>query len=590
LQAANGKKKKNMNNKRRYTQKAALLQFGLIISLIVVVNIIGSFVFTRFDLTSEKRYTLSQASKDILNSLDDYVYFRVYLEGDFPAGFKKLRRETREMLDEFRAYSKFIDYDFINPSESSNEQERNATYQLLVERGLNPTDLQVRTNEGTQQQLIFPGALVNYRDKEMAVDLLESQVNMSPEAALNSSVRNLEFKLIDIINKVTRLQQPSIAFIEGHGELDADEVYDLTQTLLQSYRVDRIPLNGRLNALTRRSEPDNNGHVRIQTNYDAIVIAKPTTSFDEKDKFIIDQYVMHGGKVLWLVDPVVASMDSLQNTESTVGVDLDVKLDDMLFKYGLRLNKNLLLDLNAAAIGVRTGEAGGRPQIDFFRWFYFPLLEQASTHPLVKNINAVKGEFVSSIDTMIREGIKKTPLLKTSGYTRIAGTPALISLSMLQTEPDQRMFNRSGQTVALLLEGQFQSLYANRMPNEITSSGEISFREESLPTAMIVVADGDMARNQFHGQQGFPLPLGYDQYTRQTFGNKDFLLNALSYLIEGNGLISIRSREIMLRQLDTNKIQQTRLQWQLFNTLLPIALVILFGMILAWVRKNRYAK
>ncbi|MBU2465772.1 MAG: Gldg family protein, partial [Bacteroidetes bacterium] len=317
-----------MNNKRRYTQKAALLQFGLIISLIVVVNIIGSYVFTRFDLTSEKRYTLSQASKDILNSLDDYVYFRVYLEGDFPAGFKKLRRETREMLDEFRAYSKFIDYDFINPSESSNQQERNATYQLLVERGLNPTDLQVRTNEGTQQQLIFPGALVNYRDKEMAVDLLESQVNMSPEAALNSSVRNLEFKLIDIINKVTRLQQPSIAFIEGHGELDADEVYDLTQTLLQSYRVDRIPLNGRLNALTRRSEPDNNGHVRIQTNYDAIVIAKPTASFDEKDKFIIDQYVMHGGKVLWLVDPVIASMDSLQNTESTVGVDLDVKLDD----------------------------------------------------------------------------------------------------------------------------------------------------------------------------------------------------------------------------------------------------------------------
>ena len=579
-----------MNKKRQNIRTAALLRFAMIVSLIVVVNIIGNFVFTRFDLTSEKRYTLSDATKNILTSLDDYVYFRVYLEGDFPAGFKKLRRETREMLDEFRAYSKFIEYEFVNPSESTDTQTRNATYQLLIESGLNPTDLTVQTNEGTKQTVIFPGALVNYRDKELAVELLENQVSMSSEMALNASTQNLEFKLADIINKVTRLQQPAIAFIEGHGELNEDEVYDLTQTLLQSYRVDRIPLNGRLNALTRRTEPDKSGHVKVQTNYDAIVIAKPTKAFDEKDKFIIDQYVMHGGKVLWLIDPVNASMDSLQKSESTVGVDLDLKLDDMLFKYGIKLNKNLLLDLNAAALGVRTGEAGGRPQIEFFRWYYFPLLGQASTHPLVKNINAVKGQFVSGTDTVIHEGIKKTPLLKTSGYTRIVATPALISLSMLQTDPDQRMYNRSGQNVAWLLEGIFSSLFANRMPPEITSSGEISFLEKSSHTAMIVVADGDIASNQFHVQQGYPLPLGYDQYTRQTFGNKDFLLNALSYLIEGDGLISIRSREIMLRQLDTTKVQQTRLQWQLLNTVLPIGLVILFGLFLAWLRKKRYTR
>ena len=579
-----------MNKKRQNIRTAALLQFVLIVSLIVVVNVIGNLVFTRFDLTSEKRYTLSDATKNILTSLDDYVYFRVYLEGDFPAGFKKLRRETREMLDEFRANSKFIEYEFVNPSESADAQTRNATYQLLVESGLNPTDLTVQTNEGMKQQVIFPGALVNHRDKELAVDLLENQINMTSEMALNASTQNLEFKLADIINKVTRLQQPAIAFIEGHGELDDDEVHDLTQTLLQSYRVDRIPLNGRLNALTRRSEPDKSGHVNVQTNYDAIVIAKPTQAFDEKDKFIIDQYIMHGGKVLWLVDAVNASMDSLQTSESTVGVDLDLKLDDMLFKYGLKLNKTLLLDLNAAALGVRTGEAGGRPQIEFFRWFYFPLLGQASNHPLVKNINAVKGQFVSGTDTVIREGIKKTPLLKTSGYTRIAATPALISLSMLQAEPDQRMYSRSGQDVAWLLEGRFPSLFANRMPPEITASGEISFLEESSHTAMIVVADGDIARNQFNMQNGYPLPLGYDQYTRQTFGNKDFLLNALSYLIEGDGLISIRSREIKLRQLDGTKVQQSRLQWQLINTLLPIVLVILFGLFLAWIRKKRYTR
>ena len=584
------KTKKHSGSSRANTLRTALSEFGIVIVLIILLNIIGSFVFTRIDLTSEKRYTLSKATRDILTQLDDYVYFRVYLEGDFPAGFKKLRRETREMLDEFRAYSKFVEYKFVNPSESTDEQERQATYQLLVEAGLNPTDLQVRTNEGMKNQLVFPGALVNYRDKELAVDFLETQLNMSPEAALNASAQNLEYKLADIINKVTRLQQPAIAFIEGHGELDEDHLYDFTQTLLQNYRVDFITLDGRLNALTRRTEPDKSGRSDILLNYDAIVIAQPQQPFDEKDKFILDQYIMHGGKVLWMIDPVIATMDSLKTAESTVGVDLNVNLDDQLFKYGVRLNKNLLLDLNAAALGIRTGETGGRPQIDFFRWYYFPLLEAASEHPMVRNMNAVKAEFVSSIDTVIREGIRKTPLLKTSGYTRIAGTPALISLTMLQSDPDPRVFNRSGQTAAWLLEGEFPSLYANRMPAEISTSGEIGFKEESKPTAMIVIADGDMARNQFHLQQGYPLPLGYDQYTRQTYGNKNFLLNAVSYLVEGEGLISIRSRELKLRLLDANKVSTQRLQWQLFNTVLPVMLILLSGLLFAWLRKKRFTR
>lgn len=584
------KTKKHSGSSRANTLRTALSEFGIVIVLIILLNIIGSFVFTRIDLTSEKRYTLSKATRDILTQLDDYVYFRVYLEGDFPAGFKKLRRETREMLDEFRAYSKFVEYKFVNPSESTDEQERQATYQLLVEAGLNPTDLQVRTNEGMKNQLVFPGALVNYRDKELAVDFLETQLNMSPEAALNASAQNLEYKLADIINKVTRLQQPAIAFIEGHGELDEDHLYDFTQTLLQNYRVDFITLDGRLNALTRRIEPDKSGRSDILLNYDAIVIAQPQQPFDEKDKFILDQYIMHGGKVLWMIDPVIATMDSLKTAESTVGVDLNVNLDDQLFKYGVRLNKNLLLDLNAAALGIRTGETGGRPQIDFFRWYYFPLLEAASEHPMVRNMNAVKAEFVSSIDTVIREGIRKTPLLKTSGYTRIAGTPALISLTMLQSDPDPRVFNRSGQTAAWLLEGEFPSLYANRMPAEISTSGEIGFKEESKPTAMIVIADGDMARNQFHLQQGYPLPLGYDQYTRQTYGNKNFLLNAVSYLVEGEGLISIRSRELKLRLLDANKVSAQRLQWQLFNTVLPVLLILLSGLLFAWLRKKRFTR
>ncbi|MDD4373718.1 MAG: gliding motility-associated ABC transporter substrate-binding protein GldG [Bacteroidales bacterium] len=582
--------KKHSGFSRANLRRTALSEFGIVLVLIVLLNIIGSFVFTRIDLTSEKRYTLSKATRDILSQLNDYVYFRVYLEGDFPAGFKKLRRETREMLDEFRAYSKFVEYKFVNPSESTDEQERQATHQLLIESGLNPTDLQVRTNEGMKKQLIFPGALVNYRDKELAVDFLETQLNMGPEAALNASAQNLEYKLADVIQKVTRFQRPAIAIIEGHGELNEDELYDFTQTLLQNYQVDFIALNGRLNALTRRSEPDKSGRSDILLNYDAIVIAQPKQPFDEKDKFILDQYLMHGGKILWMVDPVQASMDSLKMVESTVGVDLNVNLDDQLFKYGVKLNKNLLLDLNSAALGIRTGETGGRPQIDFYRWYYFPLLEAASGHPMVRNMNAVKAEFVSSIDTVIREGIKKTPLLKTSGYTRMAGTPALISLALLQSDPDPRVFNRSGQTTAWLLEGKFPSLYANRMPAEISTSGEIGFREESKATAMIVIADGDMARNQFHLQQGYPLPLGYDQYTRQTFGNKNFLLNAISYLVEGEGLISIRSRELKLRLLDANKVSVGRLQWQLFNTVLPVLFIILSGLLFAWLRKKRFTR
>lgn len=579
-----------MNTQRKNIRKTHLMQLLLVIVVIVFVNVIGSFVFTRVDLTSEKRFTLSNATRDILNQLDDYVFFRVYLEGDFPAGFKNLRRETKEMLDEFRAYSKYIDYEFINPAEGADAAERNQNYQILAERGLKPTDLQVRTNEGTEQKIIFPGALVNYRDKELAVDLLDNQINMPPEASLNASVQNLEFKFADVLQKLSRLQKPAIAFIEGHGELSEADVFDITQTLNDNYRVERIAIDGNLSALTRRSEPDKNGEIKILTNYDAIVIAKPSLKFDEKDKFIIDQYIMYGGKVLWLVDPVQASMDSLQMAESTVAVDLDLNLDDQLFTYGVRLNKNLILDLNAAAIPLRTGQVGGQAQIEFYRWFYFPLLNPASEHPLVRNLNAVKSTFVSSIDTAMTQGIKKTPLLKTSNYSRISGMPALVTLTMLRDEPDPRMFNRSGQNVAYLLEGHFSSLYANRMPPEIVESKEIKFIEESAKNSMIVIADGDIIRNQFHVPKGYPLPLGYDQYTRQTYGNKDFILNAISYLAIGDGLIGIRSREVKIRLLDSARINDSRLFWQLLNTVFPVLIVLVFGLLLSYFRKRRYAR
>ena len=581
-----------MENKRKNLKKNQIVAFLVTLVIIVVVNVIGSRLFTRFDLTSEKRYTLSPTTKEILNNLDDYVYFKVYLEGDFPAGFKKLRRETKEMLDEFRAYSKYIDYEFINPSESEDPNERNATYTLLYQSGLNPTDMVVRNSDGSSKQMIiWPGALVSYRnDTEIAIDLLENQLGQKSDEALNASMQNLEFRLIDAVKKVTRLKKPNIGFVQGHGELSGLDIQDIKKTLSQNYNVGDIEINGRIDALMHRTQ---NEEVEIKAfpSYDAIVIAKPMQPFDEKDKFLIDQYIMHGGKVLWLVEPVYATMDSLQSQESTIGIEQDLNLDDMLFKYGVRLNRDLLLDLTCAALPVRTGQVAGQAQLEYYRWFYFPLLQAASDHPMVRNMNAIKADFVSSIDaTTSANGINQIPLLKTSDYTKVSGAPVFVSLAMLRQTPDKRMFNAKGKNVAYLLKGTFPSLYANRIPQEIVDSDEMKFMEESVPTAMVVVADGDLIRNQIDTKRKMPLPLGYDQYTGNTYANKEFIENAISYLVDGEGLIDIRSRELKIRLLDMTKIGQERVKWQLINTLVPIALIIVLGLVMAVVRKKKYSK
>lgn len=579
-----------MKNERKNFKKNQLLSFAITLIIIIVVNIIGSFLYTRFDLTSEKRYTLSDTSKEILKNLDDYVYFRVYLEGEFPAGFKKLRKETKEMLDEFRAYTKFIDYEFINPSESDDAAERNETYKLLYQSGLNPTELSIQSKDGAQQIVIWPCALVSYQEKEMPLDLLDTQLGKSSQDALNNSAQNLEYKFISAIKDLSQNKKPSVAFIEGHGELDKDEVYDITNTLSKKYNVKRIEIDEKISALTQRTKALDSSTI-IKPIYDAIIIAKPTEAFSEKDKFIIDQYIMYGGKVLWLVDPVFATMDSLQNSESTMGNTLNVNLDDMLFKYGVKLNKNLLLDYNSAAIALRTGQMGGQAQIEYFRWYYFPLLTAASDNNIVKNINPIKADFVSSIEPVISDSdVQKIALLKTSDYTKVSAAPVFISLSLLRQAPDQRMFSQKGQNTAYLLKGEFESLYANRMTTGIMESEEIGFRTSSEPTAMIVVADGDIIRNQFHIPKGYPLPLGFDQYTQITYGNKDFIENAVSYLVDGEGLIGIRSRELTIRLLDTNKISEDALLWQIVNVVVPSAVVILFGFVLAFIRKRKYTK
>ncbi|MBR5663894.1 MAG: gliding motility-associated ABC transporter substrate-binding protein GldG [Bacteroidales bacterium] len=587
-----------MENKRKNIKRNEITSLIIILIIIVLVNIIGSFVYTRFDLTSEKRYTLSDTSKEILKGLDDYVYFRVYLEGDFPAGFKKLRKETKEMLDEFRAYSKFIDYEFINPSESSDQTERNETYKILWQSGLNYYTETVQTNNGVQQIMVWPGVIMSYRENEVAIDLLSGQSGQSQETVLNNSAQDLEYKLISAIKEVSTVNRRTIAFSDGHGELEDIDVYDIANTLAKKYNIKRATLNGQLNALLKR-DFDRDSSIVIKPAYDALIIAKPTQPFSEKDKFIIDQYIMYGGKVMWLLDPVNASMDSLQSAESTMGLAQNLNLDDMLFNYGLRLNKNLLLAYPCAQIGLVTGQ-GNNLQSVLLPWYYFPLLSPASEHPIVRNLEAVKADFVSSLEpTTSAPEITKIPLLKTSDYTKVASAPVFISLDILNERPNASMFPQKGMTTAYLLNGKFTSLYEYRLPEAITESAEMGFKASSVKTSMIVIGDGDIVRNQLaqldyakknNKRIGSPLPLGYDQYTNITYGNKQFIENAVSYLIEGEGIINIRSRELKLRLLDMNKINSNPILWQIINVVLPSALMIILGIVLAVLRKKKYQK
>lgn len=568
-----------------------LFQLVIVISIIIVINIIGSYFFTRIDLTAEKRYTLSEPTIELLEKVDDIVYFRVFLDGEFPAGFKRLRRETKELLDEFRAHNRNIEYEFINPSESEDPQERNDTYQLLMEQGLNPTNLQVKTKSGMDQQVIFPGALVVYRNREMPVELLDNQLNVPPEAALNNSIQNLEFKFAEVINNLVKNVAPKVAFIEGHGELDDQETYDITLALKENYIVERIRIDGQINSLVSRVLIDSSAQkYEIKPSYAAIIIAKPDSVFSAKDKFIIDQYIMYGGKVMWLIDPVIASMDSIQQQENTVSIENNLDIQNQLFNYGARLNTDILLDLNAMHIPIRTGQIGGQAQIDFFPWYYFPVITPTSTHPIVKNLNAIKTQFVSSIDTTLTKGIKKTVLLRTSDYTKTEAVPGMISLQLLMEEPDVITYSGPARPIAVLLEGKFKSDFRNRLPSTITSDKQIGYKEISEPTSMIIVADGDIIKNQFHIPQGYPLPLGYDQFTRETFGNKEFILNAMNYLTDGPGLISLRSREMKLRLLDKTRISSDRTMWQLINLFVPLLIVAIAGIILVWYRKRKYTR
>ena len=563
-------------SRRRLVMKN-LGSFFLVIFILLVTGVISSHWFFRLDLTAEKRYTLSPRTKQILRDLDKDVYVQVYLEGDMPVGFKRMRTAVKDMLDEFRAYAgRHLTYAFINPADGKNEKERNKFYKSLVDKGLRPTDVQQRDKEGAiSSRIIFPGAIVNFNGMEMAVNFLNNNPSLPAAVNLNHSIEGIEYNLIHSIRSLSADTIYHIAFTEGHGELPEPEVQDAEKELARYFTIDRGVIGGKPGILDR---------------YAAVVIAKPAKPFSEADKYVLDQYLMQGGKILWLLDKVAVDADSLMYASFTFAVPVDLNLTDMLFKYGVRLEGTLIQDMRCAMVPVNTAVVGNAPHYVPAPWPYFPLMAP-QRHPLSRNLNLVRGEFVNPLDTVEGNGrIAKTVLLRTSRYSRTRGAPLMISLEEIKRPPAEKEFNRPYLITGVLLEGTFESAFRNRMIQAIIPGSHSEFREESVPTRMIVISDGDVIRNKVRrrGDQWVALPLGQDRLTQQTYGNKDLIVNAVNYLVDDNDLMELRGREFRLRLLDREKIAHERLYWQLFNTLVPVVLILTAGMILNIFRRRRY--
>lgn len=567
-----------MMKNKKYFLKNNKWNLGFVILSLIFINIIASFLYFRIDLTSEKRYSLSPATKNVLKNLDDYIYFQVFLDGNLSPSYKRLQKTIIETLDEFKAYNKrLIKYDIIDPAKGKDEATLRNYLKELEYRGLVPSIDYEISETGTSENVVWPCAIVTYKGRELPINFIYSNIPGSKEQLINDAIENTEYKLIDGIYRITLQDKSRIAFIKGHGELDALEINDLALALQDYYIVNQVVINHQLNALDE---------------FKAIIVAAPDSTFDEMDKFIIDQYIMKGGRVLWLIDGALADMDSLQTKPDVLAIPNDINLDDMLFNYGARVNKDLVMDYHSAQIPVKTGQVGNQPQFSLFNWYFFPTVSNIKGHPIVRNINDIKFEFASSVDTITKPGIKKTILLYSGNYSRLLNTPSIISLNFLRIKADRSFFNKSNIPMAVLLEGNFTSLYKDRIPDTIAKDPDIRFTETSKPNRMIIIGDGNVAKNQVVFRQGryIPYPLGYDRYTGIMYGNREFLLNCINYLLDEADIISIRNRDINIRLLDKRKVEINLALIRTINIVLPLIFVCIAGIAIYLFRRHNYKK
>lgn len=552
-----------------------------IIFIIMVANFAGYYLFKRFDLTEDKRYTLSQTSLNIISEVKEPLYVDVFLEGNFPGEFKKLQTETQQLLEEFKASNSNIIFQFINPLDK--EEEREKTLQQFYDRGLTPLNVTLDEKGKQTQEIVFPWAVVSYGNKSAKVPLLKNMMGASTAQKVVSSVQHLEFAFSNAFNSVTKNREKKVAIIKGNGELHDLLLADFLKSVRENYFIGPFTLD------SVAKSPENT--LRELKKYDLAIIAKPTEAFSDSEKQVLDQFLMHGGKTLWLVDQVNMEMDSLMETGENLAFPRDLNLNDLFFKYGVRIKPDLIKDIMATPISLATGEQGSATQYTKFPWLYSPMIypvaniDPTKTSPIVSNLDGLKFEFTNPIE-VLKNNIKKTVLLQSSPYSKSVGTPTQVNLKMVQDRPEQKDFTGNGNIpVAVLLEGKFNSVYQNR----VLPFAEKDFISIGKESKMILISDGDVVKNQL--DKNFqPLELGFDKWTNNLYANKEFMLNCVNYLLDDNGLINIRSKEVDLPILDTQKVVDNYTYSQIVTIGFPVALVLLFGVVFTYLRKKKYSK
>lgn len=553
----------------------ALKQLGIVFLAIIVINLISNFFFKRFDLTQDKRYTLSETTLNIIESVDSPLYIEVYLEGNFPPEFKRLQNETKQLLEEFTAYNSNIIFNFKNPIEK--EETRVEKMKEFYAKGMQPLSITVEDKGKQSQEVVFPWAQATYGDKFTKVALLKNLMGASTEQKVISSVQHLEFGFAEAINKISKEKQKKIAVIKGNGELIEPFMADFLRTVKESYYIGPFTLDSVAKQPTQTLE--------ALKKYDLAVIAKPTEAFTEEEKQVLDQFIMNGGKTLWLVDVVSADMDSLYNETGTIlAAQRELNLTDMFFKYGIRINPLLVKDEYATPIKLATGNQGSETQMQEYSWKFSPFVYPTSTNPIVKNMEGIKFEFASPIE-ILKNDIKKTVLLSSSEYSKTVGTPSPISLDMVTEETTPEEYEGKGLLpVAVLMEGKFKSMYQNR----VLPFKDNSFQATGKDNKMIVISDGDVIKNQL--DKGVPLELGFDKWTNQLYGNKEFLMNCVNYLLDDNGLINIRSKDVDLPLLNKEEVYKNYTMAQMVTVGLPIVILAIFGFLFTFLRKRKYSR